>query len=303
VFGKIQYKNNYFEERTRVYLPESITLIMMKYFSLNRDSFLSDSCEIPQKMFKLGKKHAFACLIAFIIDEGHIDSTLISIGLDNKKHIAQLSEICRLLNYKYTVSARKPKGQDLYILKDGTIKLWQDYLALKKEYPEINMGYKEKSLRNFIDRLGKNWKSKGTNQTKNQIIGVLRSESKPINKISEQLMISRQGIRFQLKQLEKAKIVMKHGKTRQSGDIYRLIQNIALPESKKGASKPIGFTNEKILQILSQTQLSTTQLVKKIGMQRDSLRNQLHRLEKNKKIKRVGTVKTIARPTILWQAV
>jgi len=27
----------------------------------------------------------------------------------------------------------------------------------------------------------------------------------------------------------------------------------------------------------------------------------MYRLEKNKKIKRLGTVKTIARPTILWQ--
>ena len=99
----------------------------MRYFNLNRNSFLSNECEIPKEIFKLGKKHLLACLIGFIIDEGHVDSGQIVISLNNQKHIKQLSEICKLLDYKHTISPRKPKGEHLYILKDGTIRFWQDY--------------------------------------------------------------------------------------------------------------------------------------------------------------------------------
>lgn len=301
VFGKIQYKNTYFEERIRIYLPESITRILMEYFNLNRHSFLSDYCEIPKKIFGLGEKHLLACLIGFIIDEGHIDSGQIVIALNNKKHIEQLSGICKLLDYKHTITPRKPKGQNLYMLKDGVVRFWQDYLKLKEKYPEVDMGYKESTLNNFISRLNKDWKSKGKNQTKNKIIDLLREQSESIAGLSKELMISRQGIRFQLKQLKKKGIVMKKGKTRHGGDVYYLIKHIKLPESLKGYSKPIGFTNKRILRLLKEAQLTTMQLVKKVGLHRDSLINQLYYLERENKIKRVGNVKTIAHPTILWK--
>ena len=84
IFGKIKFKENYFESSTRPYCPSSLSSLFFKYYNLDVKGFDSLSSRIPKFVLEKDKDSLLAIMIAFIIDEGHIDSTQITIVLKNK---------------------------------------------------------------------------------------------------------------------------------------------------------------------------------------------------------------------------
>jgi len=92
IFGNLNYSNDYFNNKntTQIYFPVVGSDIMFKLYNLNITSFLSENARIPSQIFKKDKKFLLAFLIAIIIDEGHVDSTNIVIGLKNKNLIEDL---------------------------------------------------------------------------------------------------------------------------------------------------------------------------------------------------------------------
>jgi predicted ArsR family transcriptional regulator len=189
----------------------------------------------------------------------------------------------------------------LYILADGVKKFWADYLALKRKYPEVFLGYKEDQIKQFILRKEKTWRTDRQGITKNLLVNLLQKKSRTIKELARLLSISRQGIRFHLKGLEKLGVVKKLGVGKARSDVYGLIKYIQVPVTKKGRSRQYGITAEKITQLLMECgNLDTKQISKKLKMRRSSVFALLKKLEKEGKIVVVGKKVYNTHPANIW---
>ena len=205
-------------------------------------------------MFSHSKDHLLAVLIAFIIDEAYIDSGQIVITLHNKKLISDIGRICKILGYNHTISSDKKiqiRGI-IYILEEGVKIFWKDYLILKEKYPLVYLGYKEDQIKDFILRKQKIWRTQAEGITKNSIIDLLWHKPRTIRELAKLFLVSRQGIRFHLKQLEKMGIVKKIGKGKLGSDIFALVRYEKLPQTKKGRSRQYGITTTQIIELLKE---------------------------------------------------
>ncbi len=295
VFGKIEYSEKYYIERDRIHIPSSISSILMGTFNLKPEDFLEKNARIPEKMFKHSKEHLLAILIAFIIDEGNIDSSQISIPIQNKDLLLDLKFICDKLGYENTFKDYG-KRKCLYILSKGTKKFWGDYKKLKEKYPEVDMGYKEKTLFDFILRKRKEWRTSGQGETKNSIIDLLKESSRTVIEISKILKISRQGAKHHLKQLSEMGIVKIDGFGYAGSHIYVLKKYKKFPVKKKGISRQMGITRRNILKTLRHENFTTAEISKKLNIDRGTIFHFLKILENEDKIKRVGR----ERRSIIW---
>jgi DNA-binding MarR family transcriptional regulator len=297
-----KYPNEYFKKGRRIYLPSILSLILSQYYSLSAEDFLENNVIIPTPMLNKSKNYLLAMLVAFIIDEGTIDSGQILIRLQNKKLINQLLEICHKLDYKSNITYSK-KEYCLYILSDGVKKFWSDYMSLKKEYPEVFMGYKEDKIKDFILRKEKILRSKGQNSTKNVIIKLLKEKPRKISELSKLLLISRQGIKFHIKSLEKKNIVKRKtiARGKLGGDTYKLIKFVRFSEKRKGLSRQEGVTKDNILALLKNEKLSAKDLAKKLKIDSNTMRTFLYTIEKEGLIERAGKQKVDAHHyKLLW---
>ncbi|MBU0635802.1 hypothetical protein KKE06_02135, partial [Candidatus Micrarchaeota archaeon] len=151
LFGELHYKEKYFFERTKIYLPVVLTRLLCNYYGFKDSGFLSKSAILPKSIMGSSKPHLLAVLIAFIIDEGHIDSGQIVIKLKNDFLLRQLSEICNKLGYKNSVKPIDKYGMTaLYLLKKGVQSFWKEYLDLKRNFPAVDMGYREQKIKSNI---------------------------------------------------------------------------------------------------------------------------------------------------------
>lgn len=303
LFGKIIYEENYFDSLNRIYLPTIVSIILANYYSLRSEDFLSDRCIVPARMLSHSKEHLLAFLIAFILDEGFIDSAQIVIALHNKKMISDLGKICDILGYEYTISDDKkiPIKGILYILENGVKKFWKDYLLLKEKYPLVFLGYKEDQIKDFIIRKKKLWRAQSEGLTQNFIVEMLWKKPRTTRELAKMLMISRQGIRYHLKQLEKLGITKKVGEGKLGSNIFALLKYQKLPESKKGRSRQYGVTKLQIIDLLKEHEkLDTKELAQKIRMPRSTVYTLLRHMESKKIIKKVSSKIYRTHPTVIW---
>ncbi len=303
IFGLIRYNHKYFDSLKRVYLPTIVSSIIANYYSLKSEDFLSDRCIIPDKMFSHSKEHLLAFLVSIIIDEGYIDSAQIVIALNNKNLIYDLSKICDILNYEYKITQDKKIKEKwiLYILADGTKTFWSDYLNLRKTYPLVDLGYKGNQIKDFILRKKKKWRTSAENVNKNSIIRLLKERSMTIKDLSKILLISRQGTRFHIKNLEKMDLVKIVGKGKENSNLYKLVKYVKLPVKKRGRSRQYNVTYDNIFQLLMEFgKLDTKAISKKLNMKRTTVYTLLKNLERKHKIKAVGEKVYKTHPCIIW---
>lgn len=207
IFGKIEYKERYFNKSTRPYCPAVLSSSFFNYYNLNSKSFLSKKARLPDRILNKNNEYLLAVLLAFIIDEGSVDSTLISIRLKNIRLIKDLEIICKKLSYNCTVKYKGENGS-LYIKRDGMKKLFLDYKKLVKIYPVVSLGkWHEKILNSFKIYNRQIYKIKGN---RNIILDILKSQSLSVNKISEMVNMTRQGVRYHIHNLEKLKEIDKY---------------------------------------------------------------------------------------------
>jgi len=203
IFGEIQFKENYFETSTRPYCPAVLSSLFFNYYKLRNEDFLSDRARIPKIVFDKGKDSLLAVLIAFIIDEGNVDSTQITINLKNKLLIEDLKEICSTLNYKSKITQAKSeiaKGYfRLHILREGMKEFWRDYLKLHTRYPIIDLGWKGEKINNSF-KIDKREiiRTKGNKEI---ILAILQNEQLSVNQLADRLNMTRQGIRYHIHNL------------------------------------------------------------------------------------------------------
>lgn len=300
IFGQLRYPNRYFEEGTRLNLPEVITLLICQYYGLKDDSFLSKSAILPQKIVDSSSEHLLAVLLAFLIDEGHIDSSEIVIRLKNEPLVRQLAGICARLGYENTFVESDKRGMaTIYILRNGIPRFWKDYLALKSKFPCVSIGYREEKLKSNLQRFQKDWKSRGQNQTKNELIAILRQQPATVWELAQKLDISRQGIRNHIKQLYSTGF-LERWKVKEAAFCYSLKKDIFFEEKKKGQSRPIGQTEAELKNLLKIPK-TTVELVKSIGIDAADLRKILNRLHAKGEIKFLGWQHTEHMPAKIWQ--
>ena len=203
LFGKIHYKSDYIDKNTttQVYAPVVVSELMCSYYGLNRRSFISETARIPEQIFDKDWKSKLAFLIALIIDEGHVDSCLVVIRLKNVELIEDLSRLCKDLDYKNSVKIERGGYACLYILSTSLSKFYKDYLVLKSEYPEVDLGFKGDKLKEFIDRINKPKVYRPGN--KDIIFNLLSKEHLTVNELATRLKMTRQGARYLIHKLEK----------------------------------------------------------------------------------------------------
>jgi len=220
IFGKIKYKKEYFNKKTRPYCPAVLSLVFFKYYNLNENSFLSKSARLPKKLLNKNNDHLLAVLIAFIIDEGNIDSSLISIRLKNKKLTEDLYKICKKLGYKSTLT-KKGKYGNLYILRNGMKKFFADYIKLSKKYREINLYKMEKKIRNSFNIYSR--KISRIKGNKKIIIRLIKSENLTVNQIAEKINMTRQGVRYHIHKLENENKIFRKGYIGRKNIVYSFV--------------------------------------------------------------------------------
>ena len=199
IFGKISYRKNYFINTTRPYCPPVLSSLFFKYYALGVKDFLSDKAKIPNCIFD-DRDRMLSFLIGLIIDEGHIDSTQITINMKNKEIIFGLKNICEKLDYKSKITQSKSDIFNgywrLHILREGAKEFWVDYLLLNKKYPIIDLGWKGEKLYNSFKIISR--KIIQTKGNSDLIFNMLKNEQLSVNQIAERLNMTRQGIRYHI---------------------------------------------------------------------------------------------------------
>jgi hypothetical protein len=206
VFGRINFeKEGYFEKTTRPYFPPVISTLIFKYYNLDASDFNSLSSRIPKFVLEKDKDSLLAILVAFIIDEGHIDSTQITIVLKNKCLVEDLGLICKHLNYGYHITHRNNELYNEYgylnILRNGMKDLYSDYIILHKKYSVIDLGWKGEKIKNSLEIYNREiFKIKGN---QNIIFEILKKEQLSVNQLANRMNMTRQGVRFHIHNLLK----------------------------------------------------------------------------------------------------
>jgi predicted HTH transcriptional regulator len=133
--------------------------------------------------------------------------------LKNEYLIKDLMKICKLLNYKSKIVQNRiaPNYWRLNILREGMKRFYEDYLILNKEYVVIDLGKKGEKIKNsFKIYARKLYKVKGNEEL---VLEILNKEQLSVNQLAERLAMTRQGIRYHIKNLinqRKIKIIDKN---------------------------------------------------------------------------------------------
>lgn len=203
IFGKICYKEDYLKKSTMVYCPPVLSTLFFKYYKFKVTDFLSDIARIPTFILNSEEENILAILIAFVIDEGHVDSTELVINLKNKSLIEDLEKICKSLKYVCKVTQGKSeivKGYArLHILREGMKSFYKDYLKLNKRYPIIDLGWKGEKIKlsfKIVER--EIIRKRGNDKI---IIDLLDKEQLTVNQLAERINMTRQGVRYHIHNL------------------------------------------------------------------------------------------------------
>lgn len=217
VFGKVHFAKEYFLRSTRSYCPTAVSIAFFDVYKLNSRSYLSETARIPTEILEKDKDHLLAVLLAFVIDEGSVDSTMISIRMKNVELTHDLYLICQKLDYKASFSVKNNYGF-LNILRTGMRKLFEDYLNLLNKYPEVNLGKREQKIKQSFEIHNRSiFKTKGNKQI---ILKMLENEELTVNQIAARIKMTRQGARFHIHNLKKEDKVEITGKTTNGNLVY-----------------------------------------------------------------------------------
>ena len=97
----------------------------------------------------------------------------------------------------------------LYILKEGLVKFWKDYIALKKKYPVVDLGHKGVKIQQNLDIKKRTIICVPGNKRK--ILSMLKNGTYSVNEIASRMFMTRQGVRYHINILEQEKKIVNVG--------------------------------------------------------------------------------------------
>jgi hypothetical protein len=218
VFGKINFPKRYYLTATRPYCPPVLSGPFFKAYNLGTGSFLSRTARIPKQILDKNKEHLLGVLIAFIIDEGHIDSSLIYIKVKNIRLARDLFAICNRLGYKTAFSVKDECGS-ISILRTGMEKFFSDYKEIVQTHPEMTLGKIETQIENSFKIYNRPICMRVGN--KKLILQMLQVEDLTVNQIALRLNMTRQGVRYHIRCLEETGRIFRSGYSGEKNIIYR----------------------------------------------------------------------------------
>lgn len=220
VFGQINLNYDNALATTEVYCPPSASHFFFKAYGVGPRDFLSETSLLPQTILKKPKEHLLAVLIAFLIDEGHIDGSCAVITLKNHILIGQLEHICQRLGYATTTKHHTNKYAAIYLLARGLRKFWNDYCETIKQYPVMDLGWKGERILSVIE--GAQRKFNRVPGNKQQILQLLKKRPATINEMALHLRMTRQGVRYLVKRLVQERNVVKKWIAKYGADTFAL---------------------------------------------------------------------------------
>lgn len=217
VFGNIRFLRDYIGRSTRVYCPAVLSSLFFKVYGLNEKSFMTETAVLPEEIMNKNRWHLLAVLLAFIIDEGNVDSSSIVIKIKNIALCRQLHEICARLGYESSFTSKDAYG-NLYILRAGVDKLFHDYKRLLKDYPEADLYCKAKKIEDGQRIFSRPiYKRKGNREA---IFTLLQSADMTVNQLALKINMTRQGVRFHVHNLENESKIKKAGFIQRGSILY-----------------------------------------------------------------------------------
>ncbi|MEK6927483.1 MAG: winged helix-turn-helix domain-containing protein [Nanoarchaeota archaeon] len=202
VFGNVIHKQINFKDITRVRCPSVLSSLFFKYYELDDRGFLSETARISSRIFEKGFESMVAVLCAFIIDEGYIDSTQISIVLKNHLLVEDLKKICDRLEYGASIVHKQGDYKDysgVSILRNGMKRFYEDYVKVNKKYSLIDLGVKGERIRNSFNIINRQIIRVKGNQ--DLIISLLKNERLSVNQLANRINMTRQGVRYHIHNL------------------------------------------------------------------------------------------------------
>lgn len=141
----------------RIYISKTIIKILCHYYKLNFEEFRWDKSALPQ--ISLGRDNDFklAGLIAFIVDEGYVGRSVITIYSSNRLLLSQIRQLTIDLDLRCSsIRSQKRRGTTkesfrLTIFKKSVEKLFIKANKLKHIYPTCNFSQKKERILKIVN--------------------------------------------------------------------------------------------------------------------------------------------------------
>ncbi|MFH1308081.1 MAG: winged helix-turn-helix domain-containing protein [archaeon] len=198
----------------RLEIPKSIADIYIHTFRIKRNNWYD--AHIPLEIKKLPKEFLVAGLVAFIIDEANIGE-IIEIYSKNFKLLRDIREIaikcgykCRKIREKYAYG-----NFDSYrflISSESYLKLYEDILSLKTNFPFCDLAHKNDSFYALVKRKKRNSIKFPNGLNKKEIFKLLQIRPRTISELARALVIGNSSVRELLWKLEKEGLIKRSGR-------------------------------------------------------------------------------------------
>ncbi len=143
-FGDFEYKS--YEDGKHIRIPGVVGAILKHFYKV--ESFHSLLARLPKKLFEHSLLHKFACLLAYIADDGSI-SEMIYLNSSNRPLLEDARKIGVKIKIKCNPIRRHSKhDREVYftISRKSLPRFLELYNRLKHTYPTVSLGRREHDL-------------------------------------------------------------------------------------------------------------------------------------------------------------
>lgn len=207
VFGSSRNEHNPHASEIRVSVPKIVFEVLKGMFSVS--SFSYDGTFNENHLLKASKECKLTFLLSHLIDEGHVDLTVIEINSDNSFLIQLSRTIAIQLGYKVSKVYHARTEHRFRISSLSIGKLLKDTNQLERHYPELCLPRSIKQILQLIaSRRRRNTRSRPIGQTRNQIVEMVAIKPMTVSELALTLMVNRNAIRRQIAILKRKGIIM-----------------------------------------------------------------------------------------------
>lgn len=169
---------------------------------------------VPDQIYRKNWKHKLACIEAFLLDEGTIDSNSISLRNTDPLFLSDIRRLCTAIGYKCSKISKmghrvNKEVLGFYILSESVPHLYKDVTALEKESPVLHLGVKQLHLKHLVEILTSHGKRYSLNRL---ILSALERNPRTISQLSLVVKARHSVVLKAIKRLECRGIVYCIGK-------------------------------------------------------------------------------------------
>ena len=156
VFGRFNFSMQGFKNG-RIYISKTIIKIITNYYGLTPNDFRWDMSYLPEICLKRINSFKLAGLLSFIVDEGHVGKSVITLHSSNFRLLEDIRKITVELDIQCSIiRLKKGKGttKDSYrfnIVKKGVKCLYSKSIDLRTEYETCNLAQKENKVKKIVN--------------------------------------------------------------------------------------------------------------------------------------------------------